>query len=161
MESKWGCLTLMNKSLCNKNLLLLLGMLVALVSCGSKNEATLTMKDIAYINTIIPLEKDEQIQLFETNAGFGGLRVAGNLITNQRLVHYWQDGRDEKVQAATYDEIDALKLIDRRAMDTYASYIQVYCSDESVFKVYVDADSTRLMHFFDQAQANWLEHHQD
>jgi hypothetical protein len=136
-------------------------MVVALVSCESKNEATLTMKDTAYINTIVPLEKGEQIQLFETNAGFGGLQVAGNLITNQRLIHYWLDGRTNEIQAAGYHEIDSLRLVDRTVMTTYASYIQVYCADQSVFKVYIDADNPRLGQFFDQAQANWLEHHQD
>ena len=91
----------------------------------------------------------------------GGLKVAGNFITNHRLVHYWLDGRTNEIQTVKYDQIDSLRLIDRTAATTYASYIQVYCSDQSTFRVYIDAANPRLGDFFDQAKANWLERRQD
>ncbi len=139
-----------------KNLTLSLS-LCLLYSCGfgEKNEHNLSEEDLKFINEIIPLEDDEEIQLFETNGGLKGLKTSGNFITNKRLASYWINGKTDEVHSIKYSQIDSLKTMDRTNEVTYASWIQIYCSSQNNFKIYVDADSTRTWTFFKEAVGNW------
>jgi hypothetical protein len=124
-------------------------------SCGNRDENNLSEEDLKYINEIIPLEEDEQIELFETNGGLSGYKTAGNFITNKRIAHYWLDGKNDEIHSLKYNQIDSLKPVDRTNIPTYASFIEVYGTQQYSFKVYVDADSARTQEFFNQAIKNW------
>lgn len=140
-----------------KILFLLVTLFLIFSSCikNKKTEKSLTKKDLEYINSIIPLEKEEGIELFDTNAGFSGIKTAGNFITNKRLAHYWIDGKNDKICSIKYSDIDSLKTVNKTNAATYASYIQVYSSTQKNFKVYIDADNTRTKNFFKKAKENW------
>lgn len=131
--------------------------IIVISSCkfGDRNEHNLSNKDLIFINKIIPLEEDEEIQLFETNGGLKGFKNSGNFITNKRLISYWIDGKRDKVHSIKYKQIDSLKTIDNTKATTFASYIQVYSSSQNNFKVYVDADSIRTWEFFNKALKNY------
>lgn len=131
-------------------------LLLSACDFGDRTEQNLSEKDIEYIDAVIlPIADDEEIQLFETNGGLKGFKTSGNFITNKRLVSYWIDDKTNEVYAIAYDQIDSLKPVDRTAALSYASYIQVYSSSVTDFKVYVDADSTRTWAFFNKALGNW------
>ncbi|MBL4703120.1 MAG: hypothetical protein JKY54_01275 [Flavobacteriales bacterium] len=144
------------KSLKTVTILLVLSLSV-LISCelGEKNESTLSAEDLKLITEIIPFSEGETIQMFESNGGFQGLKASGNFITNLRLAAYWIDGKNDLINSIEYKEIDSLKTIDRVTALTYASYLQVYSSEQSNFKVYIDADSTRTWAFFNLAIESW------
>lgn len=140
---------------------LILLSVILLFSCGfgEKNESNLSAEDLAYIQDLVPFEEGEEIELFESNAGWKGLKVAGNIITNKGLASYWIED-DSEVHYASYAHIDSLKPVDKVRSLSYASYLIVYPHDQDQFKVYVDADSTRTWTFFERALKNW-EQYQD
>jgi len=140
----------MNKTLSFITLLLLA------ISCNHyyKNETNLSVDDLDYLNTLVLLDKDENIQLFETNGGLKGLETAGNFITNKRVVSYWIDGKNNEIHSILYPQIDSIKVVNHIKTPPYASYIQIYGSNNN-FKVYVDADSTRTWLFFNTLINNW------
>lgn len=121
--------------------------------CSSKNESNLSATDLAFINSIIPLEKGEEIELFETNGGFNGLKTSGNFITNQRIASYWLKEAGQ-INVIAYEAIDSIKTIDLVNAVAYAYYLKVY-TDTTIFNIYVDADSVRTWQFFNQAIKNW------
>lgn len=126
-------------------------------SCTSNNENNLTSEDKSYINKVIPFEENEVIELFETNGGLKGVKTSGNFITNKRLSTYWVDDNEKNINFAFYKEIDSIKYVDRRAASTFASYIEVYSQIKGNFKVYIDADSSREMTFYNHALNNLIK----
>jgi len=130
--------------------------LLILHSCtfGERNENNLSEADLKFINQIIPLEEGENIQLFETNGGLKGFKTSGNFITNKRLASYWIDNNKKETYSVMYSHIDSLSFTDRIKDLTYASYIQVYASNNNDFKLYIDADSARTYAFFNKALEN-------
>lgn len=124
-------------------------------SCRSRNENNLSKKDWRYINEIIPLEENENIEFFETNGGLKGYKTTGSFITNKKLAYYWLDGKSNEVHFLKYDQIDSLKAVDRTKAAAYASYLEVYGANQHNFKIYVDADSARTWNFFNKAIVNW------
>ncbi len=129
--------------------------LLFLSSCGSRNEYSLSEGDLKFINSIIPLEENEEIEMYETNGGLKGFKTSGSFITNNRLASYWIDGNKDEIHSIKYNQIDSLKTVDRIKALTYASYIQVFGSNQNNFKIYVDADSTRTWLFLNKALDNW------
>lgn len=134
--------------------------IILLNSCGliHKDETNLSKDDLIYIEKIIPLNQDEKIELFETNGGVKGLKTAGNFITNKRVASYWIDDKKDEVNYAFYNEIDSIKTIDRTKALTYSSYLEILSSSRGNFKIYIDADSTRISHFFNCALSNWKKY---
>jgi hypothetical protein len=140
------------------NTILLLSFIFLFSCARDKNETNLNKEDLATISTIIPLDKNETIELFETNGGFNGLKTSGNLITNKRIASYWLDGNNDEIHTIEYKDIDSIHTKDHSKALTYASYLQIYSSSKSNFKVYVDADSSRTWRFFNKAIENWKLH---
>lgn len=128
--------------------------MVVFSSCTNEtSEKTLSKEDHAFIESLGILEPEEEIELFESNGGWDGIKAAGAFITSQRIAYYWiEDGEKEIHSAFFATDIDSIALTDLSSKLTYASYITVYQRTGSSFKVYIDADSTRVKAFYDLAQ---------
>ena len=139
------------------HVIFIVSILPLLSSCGfnDTNETTIGEKEIDFITSLGLLEQDEQIEMFESNAGFKGYKQSGNLITDKRLASYWIEDNTEEIDFAYYSTIDSLVEVDLVSKLTYASYLEVYKADGTTFKVYIDADSTRTYNFFNKAMENW------
>jgi len=136
-----------------KLLLLLFGILL---SCSDKNETNLKASDRKFIQGLGILGPKEEIELFENNDGWNDVTKSGNFITNKRIASYWiEDGEKEIYSAFFENEIDSICQTDNHTALTYASYVTVYKNDGTSFKVYIDADSTRVHDFFNKARLNW------
>jgi ribosomal protein S16 len=129
-------------------------LIVVFSSCTNEtSEKTLSKEDHAFIESLGILEPKEEIELFESNGGWDGIKSAGAFITSQRIAYYWiEDGEKEINTAYFATDIDSIALTDLSTKLTYASYITVYQRSGSSFKVYIDADSTRVKAFYDLAQ---------
>lgn len=138
-------------------LLLLVIPVGILFSCAeNKTERNLMTGERKFIESLGILEPKEEVQLFENNDGSEDVTKSGNFITNKRIAGYWiEDGGKEIHSAFFENEIDSLSQTDNHTALTYASYLTVYKTDGSSFKVYVDADSTRTFDFFNKARSNW------
>ena len=129
-------------------------LIVVFSSCTNEtSEKTLSKEDHAFIESLGILEPKEEIELFESNGGWDGIKSAGAFITSQRIAYYWiEDGEKEINTAYFATDIDSIALTDLSTKLTYASYITVYQRSGSSFKVYIDADSARVKAFYDLAQ---------
>lgn len=132
------------------------------LACGlnsclqSGNESSLDQEDIQFIRDLGLLEASEEIEMFESNGGFKGLKESGNFITDRRIASYWiEDGKKDLHWAFFKDEIDSITFTDLVSALTYASYLTVYKHDAEPFNVYVDADSVRTYAFYKHAMDNW------
>lgn len=128
----------------------------ALQSCTvNKDETSLNADEIDFIQELRILEEEEVIEMFESNAGFKGIEQSGNFITKKRIASYWIEDDQKEIESAFFsNEIDSITLTDLVSKPTYASYLTVYRSNGSTFKVYVDADSTRTYQFYEKAVSN-------
>lgn len=138
-------------------LLLLVIPVGILFSCAeNKTERNLTTGERKFIESLGILGGKEEVQLFENNDGSEDVTKSGNFITDKRIAAYWMKGSDQEIHSAFFEnEIDSLSQTDNHTALTYASYVTVYKTDGSSFKVYVDADSTRTFEFFNKARSNW------
>lgn len=137
--------------------LLLILPLGILISCAeNKTEQNLMAGERKFIEGLGILELKEEVQLFENNDGSEDVTKSGNFITGKRIASYWiEDGKKEVYSAFFENEIDSLSQTDNPTALTYASFVTVYKTDGSSFKVYIDADSTRTFEFFNKARSNW------
>lgn len=138
--------------------LLLLAIPVGIMfSCvEDKTESNLLTGERKFIEDLGILDLKEEVQLFENNDGSEDVTKSGNFITNKRIAGYWiEDGKKEIYSAFFENEIDSLSQTDNHTALTYASYLTIYKTDGSSFKVYVDADSARTFEFFNKARSNW------
>ncbi|MCE7997022.1 MAG: hypothetical protein HEP71_34000 [Roseivirga sp.] len=107
------------------------------------------------------MDEGEQIILFDSNGyGLAPQEVSGNFFTNKRIASYWIDEHkqeDTYVESAYYSEIDTIWRYPKFNAWTIASYLEVYRTDGSTFKVYVDGDSTDTWNFFNLALRTWNE----
>lgn len=128
-----------------------------LVSCAeNKTERNLTTGERNFIESLGILNLNEEVQLFENNDGSEDVTKSGNFITDRRIASYWMEDGKKEVHSAFFDhEIDSISQADNHTALTYASYVTVYKTDGSSFKVYIDADSTRTFEFFNKARSNW------
>lgn len=140
-------------------LLFILSSLLTLPSCTSNKDASdLTKDDLAFIQGLGILDEHEEIELFESNGGFKGVKQSGNFITDKRIASYWVDQDERTVSSAYFEnEIDSITLMDLVSKPTYASYLTVYKTNGQHFKVYVDADSVQTYHFFETANDRWMK----
>ncbi len=131
-----------------------------LFSCsGNKTEDNLDSEDRAFIEQLGILQKNETIELFETNGGWKGIKTAGSFITGDRIAYYWiEDGEKEIHSAFFHNEIDSITCTDLHTKLTYASCLTVYKTNGDNFKVYLDVDSTRLQTFYNKALDNWAKY---
>ena len=129
-------------------------LIVVFSSCTNEtSEKTLSKEDHAFIESLGILAPEEEIELFESNGGWDGIKSAGAFITSQRIAYYWIEEGEKEINAAFFaTDIDSIALTDLSTKLTYASYITVYQRSGSSFKVYIDADSTRVKAFYDLAQ---------
>ncbi len=129
-------------------------LIVVFSSCTNEtSEKTLSKEDHAFIESLGILAPEEEIELFESNGGWDGIKSAGAFITSQRIAYYWIEEGEKEINAAFFaTDIDSIALTDLSSKLTYASYITVYQRSGSSFKVYIDADSTRVKAFYDLAQ---------
>lgn len=127
---------------------------LSLYSCTNEtSEKTLSKEDHAFIESLGILVPEEEIELFESNGGWDGIKAAGAFITSQRIAYYWIEDGEKEINAAFFaNGIDSIALTDLSSKLTYASYLTVYQRTGSSFKVYIDADSTRVKAFYDLAQ---------
>lgn len=134
-------------------------MIGVLLGCSAKNETNLTQRDLKFIQGLGILEESEDIELFESNGGFDGMKKTGNFITSSRIAHYWIDDDEREINSAFFhSDIDSITQTDLVTKLTYASYLTVYKKDGRHFNVYVDADSTRTYQFFNKALDNWVKY---
>jgi len=143
---------------------LLIYLVFLLVSCGlnDRTEANLSPGDVQYIRGLGLLDSNEVIQFFESHGTWkDGFKQAGGFITEKRIAYYWLDDNADKQQisSALFSDIDSIRLINNSRSLTYASYIQVYRSNDLGFKAYFDVDSTRLLLLYRTAKANWKARH--
>lgn len=133
---------------------LLLG--VCLVSCSSgiKDGNQLTQDDLKYFKKLGVLDEGETVLLFGSQLDH---KTSGNLISDKRLASYWIEDREEKstINFAWYHDIDTMVTKDLTTALTYASYIEVFRSNGSSFKVYVDDTPQKTQAFFDVALSEW------
>ena len=131
--------------------------ILLLVSCAEdKTERNLMTGERKFLEGLGVLDLKEEIELFENNDGSEDVTKSGNFITNRRIASYWiEDGEKEVNQAFFETDIDSMSQTDNHTALTDASYLTIYKTDGSSFKVYVDADSTRTHAFFNKAQSNW------
>ncbi len=129
-------------------------LIVVFSSCTNEtSEKTLSKEDHAFIESLGILAPEEEIELFESNGGWDGIKSAGAFITSQRIAYYWIEEGEKEINAAFFaTDIDSIALTDLSTKLTYASYITVYQRSGSSFKVYIDADSARVKAFYDLAQ---------
>jgi len=129
-------------------------LIVVFSSCTNEtSEKTLSKEDHAFIESLGILAPEEEIELFESNGGWDGIKSAGAFITSQRIAYYWIEDGEKEINAAYFaTDIDSIALTDLSTKLTYASYITVYQRSGSSFKVYIDADSARVKAFYDLAQ---------
>ena len=146
------------KSIITVSLLILF--LVGLNSClTNKDESTLNSNDIRFIQNLGILHENEDIEIFESNGGFEGIKQSGNFITSNRIASYWIEDDQKEIESAYFsNEIDSITFTDLISKLTYASYVTVYKTNGQNFNVYVDADSTRTYQFFNKAQNNWMKY---
>ncbi len=138
--------------------LLLLAIPVGILfSCAeNKTERNLTTDERKFIESLGILDLKEEVRLFENNDGSEDVTKSGNFITDRRIAAYWLKGVDREIHSAFFEnEIDSISQADNHTALTYASYVTVYKTDGSSFKVYVDADSTRTFEFFNETRSNW------
>ena len=126
---------------------------VLTVSCKNeiKTEKGISDEDLIFMTKIGLLDNKEKIILFDSQEGLIGSQKSGNFISNKRIASYWIDkDRENKtsINYALYGEIDSIKFKDLSNALTYASYLEIFKSDGSRFKVYVDADSVNTWKFF-------------
>ena len=123
-------------------------------SCTNEtSEKTLSKEDHAFIESLGILEPKEEIEFFESNGGWDGIKSAGAFITSQRIAYYWIEDGEKEINAANFaTDIDSISLTDLSSKLTYASYLTVHQRSGSSFKVYIDADSARVKAFYDLAQ---------
>jgi hypothetical protein len=128
-----------------------------LFSCAeNKTERNLTTGERKFIESLGILDLKEEVRLFENNDGSEDVTKSGNFITDRRIAAYWIKGVDQEIHSAFFEnEIDSISQTDNHTALTYASYVTVYKTDGSSFKVYVDADSTRTFEFFNKVRSNW------
>lgn len=139
----------------NHGLILLL-LISTLISCtvNDRTESDLQPDEIQFIKDLGLLENGESIEMFESNGGMKGYKQSGNLITDKRIASYWLEDNKDELYSAFYSEIDSIAETDLISKLTYASYLTVFKSDGTNFKVYVDADSLRTYTFFEKAKQN-------
>lgn len=132
--------------------------LICLLVSSCKNKTTeknISPEDHAFIESLGILSPEEEIELFESNGGWGGLKSAGAFITSQRIAYYWLEDGEKEVHSAFFaTDIDSISLTDHSTKLTYASYLTVYKHNDSSFKVYIDADSARVREFYVKANNN-------
>lgn len=139
---------------------LMIAMLCIISACSPpKNETNLTPAELVFIQNLGILGQNEEIEVFESNSGFKGMKESGNFITSSRIAHYWIDDDERQINSAFFhSDIDSITQTDLVTKLTYASYLTVYKNDGTHFKVYVDADSTRTYQFFNKARNNWVKY---
>ncbi len=132
---------------------------LSLFSCTEDpTEKNISPEDHAFIESLGILSPDEEIELFESNGGWGGLKSAGAFITSQRIAYYWLEDGEKEVHSAFFaTDIDSISLTDLSTKLTYASYLTVYKHNDSSFKVYIDADSARVQAFYKKAMEHWKQ----
>ncbi|MEN9441074.1 MAG: hypothetical protein RLZ33_1151 [Bacteroidota bacterium] len=129
---------------------------LSLFSCTeAPTEKNISPEDHAFIESLGILSPEEEIELFESNGGWGGLKSAGAFITSNRIAYYWLEDGEKEVHSAFFaTDIDSIALTDLSTKLTYASYLTVYKHNDSSFKVYIDADSARVQEFYVRANNN-------
>lgn len=132
---------------------------LSLFSCTEDpTEKNISPEDHAFIESLGILSPEEEIELFESNGGWGGLKSAGAFITSQRIAYYWLEDGEKEVHSAFFaTDIDSISLTDLSTKLTYASYLTIYKRDQSNFKVYIDADSARVQAFYKKAMEHWKQ----
>ena len=140
----------------NRKVLILYVILCALSSCqpGVQKGTAISSNHLNYIRSLGLLAANENIILFDAQYK---LKVSGNFFTDKRIAAYWTDERDTSkrhVYYALYPDIDSIKTNYIKA-SAGVSYLNVFKSDGSNFKVYVKADSAETKYFFDAAIAKW------
>ncbi len=124
---------------CRVKSFLLIGVLFTLVpaaGCTNKIETgdSLNKTDKDYINSLIPLDKDEKIYKFYSEYK---LKNAGNFYTNKRIAEYWIDPDNrskDKIQSAFYKDIESI--------DTVYDVDFSYCPYMAVTKIKGDTAET-------------------
>jgi hypothetical protein len=130
-----------------------------LTSCNKiETSETLSKDDIAYIQRLGLLEKDERIIQFYSEYKNS---VAGNFFTDRKMVSYWIDERDttkNHVSFANYKDIASIDAHYLSSALTYAPYMKVTKKDGSHFKICVEGEKAEIKVFFEKAVAMWKAH---
>lgn len=126
----------------------------ALLLCSCGNNRTLGKRDIERLKEIGLWQDGENVMFFYSSLH---KKTDGNLISDRRMASYWIDADDSsetEIRSAFYTDIDTIRLNDRSASLTYASYIQVETAADT-FNVYMEGNSTELNEIYTKTLEHW------
>ncbi len=85
--------------------------------------------------------------------------IAGSVITDQRLAHYWIDVKDSsksEIESAYYSKI--VNIVDHfQVQDFDCPYLEVTKSDSTQFRVYVDGNAEEKQHLYQTVLTLWKQ----
>lgn len=132
-----------------------------LVSCTYiETGADLSADEVAFIRSVGLLAPDETIHHFYSNFT---LRKAGSFYTDQRMAHYWLDGKDTRQhhrEYAFYADITAVEPI-FHVPDFDSPYLLVRRNDQTTFRVYMDGHPEQMQQFYQGALDAWKRQRHD
>ena len=132
-----------------------------LLSCNRiEIGAALSAEEVAFIRDVGLLAPGETIHRFYSNFKF---RKAGSFYTNQRMAHYWLDGKDARQhqrQYAFYPDIIAVDPV-FHVPDFDCPYLQVRRKDQTTFRVYMSGSPEEMQLFYQEALGAWNRHRHD
>lgn len=134
---------------------------VLLVSCTHiKTGADLSADEVAFIRSVGLLAPGETIHQFYSNFK---LRKAGSFYTDQRMAHYWLDGKDtnqHQREYAFYSDILAVEPI-FHVPDFDSPFLKVSRKNQTTFRVYMDGSPEEMQRFYQKALDAWKRHRHD
>ncbi|RTQ51507.1 hypothetical protein EJV47_06820 [Hymenobacter gummosus] len=139
----------------------LTGLLLSACSGGYRSGADLSADELSQLQRLGVLASGETIRLFDSQDGFGRVRLAGNFFTDRRLAAYWIDQYHPSrtgIHSAFYPAIDTIYFVPAQPAQFNAAFLEVRRRDGQRFNVYVGTDSTNAQHFFRAAFAEWQRH---
>jgi hypothetical protein len=134
-------------------------LLLIIAACGCykiRSGDSLSKDNIAYIQGLGLLDKDEHIIQFYSNFKF---KAAGNFYTDKRIAHYWLEAEKPEECDTSFAYYQNIRAIDTvyYAGATYSPYMEITRTNGSKFKVYGGGEKPELKAFFEGAMKLWGE----
>ena len=96
---------------------------------------------------------DETV-LFFYSAGLLDVRELGNLVTDQRVVNYWERGEEIEITEATYPEIESIEPTFGSGVLGSSSFL-IELHDGSWFELVVPSESQLDREYFEVLESTW------
>lgn len=134
---------------------------VLLLSCNRiETGASLSADEVSFIRGVGLLNPGETIHRFYSNSTF---RTAGSFYTDQRMAHYWLEGKDtsqHQREYAFYPEIVAVDPV-FHVPDFDCPYLQIRKKDQTSFRMYLEGSPEQMQMFYQEALNAWKRHRHD